>query len=177
MATEENWHPPDPVLKLESTIKNFARIFDVISMRDNRAAFDQHVSFLKQEVGFLLQVLSRATHRSDIDLTAALTLSMQVVSDITYRCLKETLAAAVGDLMLTRSSIADDSSHWMYIPLRELVLLHTARLPHIHIDINALSTENPLESAIKNRLYSLLPVFIALGSTALRKALHIAVSH
>jgi len=46
-----------------------------------------------------------------------------------------------------------------------------------YVDINALSTENPLESAIKNRLYSLLPVFIALGSTALRKALHIAVSH
>jgi len=29
MATEENWHPPDPVLKLESTIKNFARVSDI----------------------------------------------------------------------------------------------------------------------------------------------------
>lgn len=106
-------------------------------MRDNRAAFDQHVSFLEQEVGFLLQVLSRATHRADIDLTAALSLAMEAVSDVTYRLLKETLqaAAAVDDLMLTRSAFAEDPSHWMYIPLRELVLLHTARLPHIHLGV------------------------------------------
>jgi len=177
MATAENWYPADPVQKLESTIKNFARIFDAVSMRDNRAAFDQHVSFLEQEVEFLLQVLSRATHRADIDLTVALSLAMEAVADVTYRLLKETLqAAAVDDLMLTRSAFAEDPSHWMYIPLRELVLLHTARLPHIHIDINALSIENPLESAIKSKSYSLLPIFIALGSTALRRALHTSVT-
>ena len=105
-------------------------------MRDNRAAFDQHVSFLEQEVEFLLQVLSRATHRADIDLTVALSLAMEAVADVTYRLLKETLQAAAGDdLMLTRSAFAEDPSHWMYIPLRELVLLHTARLPHIHIGV------------------------------------------
>lgn len=29
MATAENWHPADPIQKLESTIKNFARVSEV----------------------------------------------------------------------------------------------------------------------------------------------------
>lgn len=33
MATAENWHPSDPVQKLESTIKNFARVSEAWQLR------------------------------------------------------------------------------------------------------------------------------------------------
>jgi hypothetical protein len=42
--------------------------------------------------------------------------------------------------MITRTEITNNLNHWMYAPLRELVKLSSARLPHIIMDSNARNT-------------------------------------
>lgn len=123
---------------------------------NDSAELDQFATMMGQEVKYLLTILSKAKERQ-IDLTEAMHASINIVPEIIYRKLKLGLSSGesrfesygrycyahkrssfcFGNRMITRSEIANNLNHWMYAPLRELVKLSAARIPHIAMNVNA----------------------------------------
>lgn len=140
ISRSNGWEPADPIEKLEDTISRFNDAYDV-TRAEPPEAFGRYISMLETEIGFLLQLLGRASDRR-IDLTRALGLAVNMVQKIAYQLMKRSLQQQTLSQkhrtheklpIVTLISMTHDIQHWMYRPVREILSLLSRRLPHVAV--------------------------------------------